>query len=422
MSDNMKSSRGIHYGYVVLVCACVFCACIAGNTISAAGIFFEKVAGELGVGLGNISLYITIMFLTMTVFLPFAGKIMEKYDVRLITIAVALLAAGSYFAMSKFTSVYQYYITGFTLGIANTFALYLIGPMLVNRWFKARTGFYLGIVMAFSGVGAVVFNPIAGYFISNYGWRSAYMYLALIILVAGVCCGLLLRSRPQDKGLRAIGDTGGSAAAKKVLEAGVPASVALKSAPFFLACLFSFCISVIGGGVNQYMAPLAANYGFELSAAAMVVSAYAMGNMFGKPVLGAIADKFLKASIWTACGAGVLGMVILLNVPKLGFWSMYVGGIIFGVAVGSCMPISAIVVRRIFGGRDYPAIYSYNQMMTAIASGVGAMLIGFVKDLTGGFQQILTIAAIVYIIIGIIGMIALSTGKKLVWLEREEIN
>jgi len=79
-------------------------------------------------------------------------------------------------------------------------------------------------------------------------------------------------------------------------------------------------------------------------------------------------------------------------------------------------------VRRIFGGRDYPAIYSYNQMMTAIASGVGAMLIGFVKDLTGGFQQILTIAAIVYIIIGIIGMIALSTGKKLVWLEREEIS
>jgi MFS family permease len=421
MVNSKSSSGGFHYGYVVLIGACLICAVVSGVTLNSAGIFINPVATELEIGFGNLAFYLTILFITMALFLPFAGRMMDKYDVRILAIISVVLAAGSLFAMSKFTSVYQFYVAGFTLGIANTFAMFLIGPILVNRWFKQRVGFYLGIVTAFSGVGAVIANPVGGILISNNGWRNAYMTLSIALAIIGVFASLLLRSRPSDKGLRPLGDTGVETAVKQAtLEPGVPASVAVKTAAFFFACFFAAFISLATSGTNQYLAPLAQSYGFPIALAGTVVSICAVGNMIGKPILGAIADKSVFTSIWVACGSGIAALTILMFSGIIGNWSVYVGTFLFGICLASCVPVSAMLVRKLFGTRDYSKIYSNIMAVAAIGSGVGATLLGFVRDFTGGFTAVLILDIVLMAACGIAASIALKQGKSLVFEQEEK--
>ena len=109
--------------------------------------------------------------------LPFAGKIFSKFNIRLVLIIAALTDALAFGLMGTYTSVYQFYVSGVILGIANSFLIYAAVPLIINNWFKVKMGTVLGLSMTFMGIGGAISAPFAGYLIETIGWRSSYMVL-----------------------------------------------------------------------------------------------------------------------------------------------------------------------------------------------------------------------------------------------------
>ena len=198
--------RSVHYGYVRVVCCCLMMGIDVGLSVSCAGIFYSPVSDALGIPFDSFGLYMSIMFIFSSLLLSPLGELMTRWGARR-TLTVSSVVRGlDMLALGCFNSLWQFYVAGAVMGVALASLLYLSFPTLVNKWFRTKVGLMIGICSAASGIGGIIFNPIGGWIIDNWGWRAGYWtFGATVLLIVTPLIGLLLRNEPADKGLQPVG-------------------------------------------------------------------------------------------------------------------------------------------------------------------------------------------------------------------------
>ncbi|MDE6669360.1 MAG: MFS transporter, partial [Muribaculaceae bacterium] len=201
----MEKQR-LHYGFVIVACCCLMMGINVGLTFSCAGIFYRPVSESLGVAVGEFGIYMSVMYVASSLMLSVAGRLLERYSARWLFSANSALMGLTFLSMALYDKVWEFYVAGGILGVTLAFLLYLSFPTLVNRWFQTRVGLMIGICSAASGIGGMLFNPVAGWMITVWGWRWAYAGFGVLILgVVSPLLAWLLRDRPADKGLLPYG-------------------------------------------------------------------------------------------------------------------------------------------------------------------------------------------------------------------------
>ncbi|NLN49855.1 MAG: MFS transporter [Clostridiales bacterium] len=147
----------MHYAWWIMIACCAISAG-AGIIQNTGGLFFVPVGQDLGISRGSLSLYMTYQTLTMTVVMPFAGKIFAKGNYKTIITAGFLVEAIGFASMGLWHSVIGWYVSGVIIGIGMAFIVFLAVPLLLNNWFKDKLGTAMGIALAFTGIGGAVFN------------------------------------------------------------------------------------------------------------------------------------------------------------------------------------------------------------------------------------------------------------------------
>ena len=404
----MNNSR-FHYGYVIAFCCCLIMAVIIGLVMSCAGIFYAPVSSDLGVSRGDFGLYMTFVYACSFLMLSVAGKMMDKYSARWLLTASSAVVGLLYLAMWQFTAVWHFYIAGAVIGIALAFLLYLSYPVLINRWFNARVGFFIGLCSAASGVGGVLFNPLGGYLIEEYGWRTTYLIFGIVILlVVTPLLGLLLRDYPADKGLAPIGGEEQKADDPKT---GTPYAVAVKLPVFYALIVFALLMISVST-LNLFLPAYVTSAGYTVEQSSFTASAIMLGVTVGKVALGLINDKSSLAGVFTSTGLGVLGFVFLL-MGSGGIALMTIGGFLFGWAYAGVTVETALLVRTVFGSKDYSQIFSNISVALALGGAVMAGGWGYLSDFID-FKFILLTGIALLVISGIIGFYALRASQSVV--------
>lgn len=401
---------GFHYGYVIVACCFLIMFVIVGLVMSCAGIFYKPISNELGVSVGKFGFYMSLNFLCSTLTLSFAGKLMERYSTRKILTICAAVIALAFIAMSRFFALWQFYIAGVIFGITLAFLLYLGFPTLINRWFKTRMGLFLGICSAGSGIGGVLFNPLAGYLITEYGWRTTYMlfgFFILIVIVPILAC--LLRDYPQDKGIEAFGTS------KKITFEGedcdgIEYTNAIKMPIFYGVVVFAFLINATAT-LNIFVPTYMQEIHYSVEQASIVASAVMTGVTIGKVALGMINDRSTYVGLTTTILCGIAGLGMLL-MGQLGLLALVIGGFLFGWAYAGVTVQTPILVRSVFGSKNYTAIYSNISMAIAIGGAIAAGGWGMLADAIS-YRHILMIGIILLVVCGIIGIYSLRYKTKI---------
>ena len=410
-----KEKKSFHYGFMIVLACCAVCGAPVAMTFSCAGIFYTPVSTALEIGRGTFGVYITVLCLAMTFTLPIAGKIFADRNVRTVLSTCVIITALSFFGMSRSTSVYQFYVAGFFLGIANAFMLYLMTPTLINAWFKTRAGFFMGFCMAFTGVGGIIFNPIGGYIITNYGWRSAYFSFGIFSLVIALPFTLfVVRKNPAEIGKQPYGAEE-ETTSKQAVVSGVSLKDAMSGKTFYLVTCFAGLLGFVSC-VNFYLPSYANSIGLTTTIGAAVASASMLGNIVGKVVLGYINDKTVGGSLTLGSLCGIAGLLLLLFLSSKGVAVFLLGGFLYGMFYAATITIPPMLTRTVFGSRQYSQIYSNIMMVSSLCSALGASLWGFISDASGGsFAVSFSVAICMTCMVVLFGWIALGTGKKLVW-------
>lgn len=386
-------SKKFHYAYAI-VASCIVITCLpCALALSCAGIFFTPVSEFFGVPRASFTLYFSIVNIMMMLTLPMAGNHLSRLDSRKVLSGATLLVGLGLMGMSFGNSMPWFYVCGAIIGVGIAPLIYLAVPTLINAWCVKNVGFFVGLCMAFTGIGGVIFNPIGTSIIQSgpEGWRLAYRVFGIITLVGTLPFTLfVIRSKPEDKGLLPFGaeeaaEQGDSPKAAPV--EGVSASVAMKTPAFF--ALAAFCgVITLNQTIYQFLASYATSFADTIPAIAaasgVVASAAMAGQAIGKVVLGIINDRSLRLGIFFGLGCGVVGVLLMWFFPSP-LAMLLVGAFLFGVVYAMTTVQTPLLVRSVFGSADYTNIYSRISMVGSLMSAIAAVFWSFVIDSPGGF-------------------------------------
>lgn len=399
---------------LVFINCCLITATGNGLYNQCTGIFYDPVSEEFGIGKGVLTLYVTIGYVATMLFLPYAGKLLDRLGARVIATAETLVLAAVFFIYSRATNVAFFYVGGALSALSTAFALYLIVPAMINRWFSKKVGLLVGLASAFSGIFGMIFNPVGQAVISSAGWRNGYLFYVVLTLVLALPLSIFaFPGHPEDVGLRAYGDTGEAQTVQpKEIETaiGVEYSEAKRMVPFWFLIAMTALTPMICM-VNSYIPSYATSVGMTAATGALLATFTQMGNLISKFGFGTISDKKPKVALALAFGCTFVGLVALLILGGTGGAVVLVCGALYGCCNCTTPVLNPLVARKTFGSKDMNTIWAHISPVAAIAAAVGGSAWGFIYDSTQSYSLCLLIAAVMCVVAFILGTMALNLGK-----------
>ena len=123
----------MHYAWLVLVGVILIRGFAGGGLNMTSSLFLAPAAAEIGTGIGSLSVYLSITSVVMVIWLPAAGKLINKYDVRKMAAAGAALQALSFAGFGLMKTVYGWYVLAIPYAMGAALIVNLLGPILINR-------------------------------------------------------------------------------------------------------------------------------------------------------------------------------------------------------------------------------------------------------------------------------------------------
>ena len=415
--NTSRHTQNYAYAIVASCIAIMFFPCAI--ILTCFGIFITPVTQYFGVPKVSFSLVFSVICLTMMVALPITGRLLKKYSMRTILTIDTLLCGLAYGAMGLVQAVWQLYICGIVIGIGLPGLIFLAVPTLIGNWFSKRVGFFTGLCFAFTGIGGALFNPIGSTLIASGsdGWRMCYFIFAAIILACTLpFTFFVVRDKPSDLGLLPMGsgeknaeasvgtsastDTGTgaktdvvtvSARAQSNFDNGISAHKALRMPSFFMIGAF-YALITLNQQISQFFPSYAATFAATApeiaTAGGLIAGAVMVGQAVGKVVLGALNDASEKIACFVGVLCGVIGLVLLwLKITTLPV--MLLGAALFGVVYAMTTVETPILVRAVFGNKDYTVIYSRIAIVSSLMSAIALVVWSLIVDGSAGGYDIL---------------------------------
>lgn len=360
----------------------------AAITYSCAGMNYQGVANYLQVPVSSVAFYMTLVYLSIAIFAAPLGNIMEKYNQRVVVTVCALMVGGAELAMSQFTALWMWYIAGVIQGIGITCVQWLLVTGCINKWFKKGAGLALGLCMAGTGLGGVIFNLVGQTVLAGdvSHWRECYVVYGVCILVLSVpFTSLCFRRSPQEWGVlpygEAINEHDRTQEYNGAKLPGMDYKAALRK-PYF------WMLMVAGGLMNcmGIMPQLFTTYtqwlayvGFAGPIVALLalfgtLEAFTQGGQAaGKVIIGAVESRSIPAAIILAGIGGISGLCLIWFGGMSGVLNcMWAGGIAYGLVYGLVPTLHPYLIRVLFGQKDYEKIFSRQLIVTQLIGAFAA--------------------------------------------------
>ncbi len=405
-------NKKLHYAWIILLGVILIRGFAGGGINLTSGLFLSPVSKEIGVGIGTLSLYLSITSIVTVLWLPVAGKIVNKYDIRVIAVIGAILQALSFVALGFMNTVYGWYVLAIPFAMGSTLLVSLLGPILINRWFSKKQGLIMGMHMAFVGLFGAVLQPVTSSIISQKGWRAGYYIIGGVTFIIVIITSLLLlRNKPEDKNLSAFGAN--SPSEKKVESnqventVGISEKTAIRSASFYLLVLFMVAITGVGVFM-QHIPTYGSLLGYSVKQTGNALAFASIGTAIGSIAIGIISDKIgsIKTS-YIMIGIGILS-ILGFFVSSYSFFLFGLSTFLHGLVSSSIMVLAPILTIKFYGQKDYEKIFAKVSMGAPIASVLLIPIYGFVYDVTKSYLIVL----IGMICLLIIAALSITVGWK----------
>jgi MFS family permease len=350
------------------------------------GIFAKAMAQEFHSGRAQISLAFTIHNLTAALFVPLAGRLVDRYGPRriilLFTVLLGLILISSRFLSQ---SIWQLYLFYFASGAVSGGAGAMSYTDVVSHWFDRRRGLALSVMLLGMGLGAIVIPSLAQPMVSNLGWRLSYSIFGFAILLVPLpVVAAFLKDRPENISLQPDG-TVEARVAPPVNDAGLTAREAMRTPAFWIMACALFLLTGSVHACFTHLPSILADRGITAQLAAFGSSLFGVGLFLGRVGCGYLLDYFFAprvAALLFAAAAG--GIAFLIGGHAL--WTAYVAAILVGLGIGSEVDIIAYLTSRYFGLRSYGAIFGWLWAVFGVSGGLGAYLMGLGFDKTGSYH------------------------------------
>ncbi|MFH5878780.1 nitrate/nitrite transporter [Arthrobacter sp. NA-172] len=242
------------------------------------------VGESLAIPLASLGIFATTYYIGYVVSNAAGGFLTDKIGGRLL-ITVSMIGAGIF--MMVFGSTTSAVVGIAIQGVVGFFAGadYAAGIKLLSSWFRPEElGKVMGIFTSATSLGVVIANFAVPFLIAHSGWGASYHLFGAASVVSGILCWIILRPGP----VAAIAANAAGSAKR-------PSAWRILSGNrnLLLVGLAGF-----GGFWGTYGFVIWSNalmikgHGVAPATAGIIVAVFAALGVFGKPIIGFVADRF----------------------------------------------------------------------------------------------------------------------------------
>jgi MFS family permease len=257
------------------------------------------------------------------------------------------------FAVSRATSLAEFYVLWAGLGIAMAMVLYEPAFAVVATWFVRHRDRALTILTLVGGLASTVMAPLAAWLLASGGWRFACATLALLLGVVTIPIHAFgLRRSPAAVGQRPDGDDASTDASEPDISQADDLRPVLADRRFWGLTVAFALSSFVSVAACVHLVPCLGERRYSPLAAGSVLGLLGLMQLPGR-----IAYATLRRGLaWRQAAAAVF----LIQAAALGALTSSQGGLalaafvgLFGMAGGAATLLRAATVAELYGTRRY---------------------------------------------------------------------
>jgi OFA family oxalate/formate antiporter-like MFS transporter len=379
-----RAKSEVFYGWFV-VAACFLLTLTLGETFWSFGVFFKPLEDEFDWSKTLVSSGYTAFLIGYAISIVASGRLVDRISPRPIVLVTGLIAGLGIALCSQVHTINQLRLFLFIAGVGAG-PIWTVASSTVMRWFygKERAGrLALAITSTGVGVGALVFAPLINYFIQDYGWRNAFMYVGIIFSCILVVSSVIIRRSPPVQEVAVSGvDTDPSDR-----EAAPAASVGkMITSPIFLGITLVVTAAIVSfQALAVHLSPYAQDAGISATSAALCLGLLGGFSIPGRILSGAVSDAIgWRRTLALAVFGMALSILWLLFLH--GGWMLYCFVLCYGICHGLRIPAQLGIVSDFFGVSSLGVLIGITTAVGQIAGAFAPYMAGFIVDRTGEYS------------------------------------
>jgi MFS family permease len=380
---------------VIIICGCAI-ALLSFGPRSSFGFFVQPMSREFAWGRDVFGLALAFQNLLWGLGQPIAGAIADRFgSLRVILVGALLYAAGlvlmRYAATPLSLDIGAGVLIGFGLsGCSFNLVLSAFSKLLPPE----RRGVALGAGTAAGSFGQFLFAPFGVAMIDNFGWQTALLVFAGLMLLI-VPLSLALSTPPVASDHVPAPDEQSFKTA--LAEAFGHRSYVLLVLGFF-TCGFQLAF------ITVHLPAYLVDRGIPASTGGWVIAAIGLFNIVGSLGVGWLQNIFAKRYILSVIYLiRAISIVAFISFP-ISATSAILFGAVSGLTWLSTVPPTSALVALMFGTRWFATLYGFAFVSHQVGGFLGVLLGGIVFEKFGSYTSIWWLSALFGVLSALINL------------------
>ena len=421
-STTQRRQGRFFYGWYVVAVSCM--QGMFGNGAISTGfpIFFEPIRMSMGISYAQMSLVFSLARAEGGLGAPLVGWLVDKFGSRPM-ILFGGLTAGIGLMLLSFAREYWQLVFLF-VGVVSVGKTAGLGQTLmatVNQWFVRRKAVALSTLMtAFAGGGALVV-PMLHVGIVFLDWRPTVFLIGLVVTLLTLPVAWVIRSRPEDMGLRPDGDppdgtapaarqgrggghhhSGGSSSS--AVEQNFTVRQALRTKTFWFILLGVITRVSATNSIIIHLFPLLVWKGMTEDVATLAASVMFFMAIPLRFLLGVAGGRLSpRKLLFYGMNIGAIGLVGLWLLPQ---WPALIVFILGMAIIEGITSVNWIMVGDYFGRNRFASLMGAMSIFHNIGMFIAPIYAGWIRDSTGSYEIVLATFAPTFVFSAVMFAIA----------------
>ncbi len=395
------TSRPFGRRYAFIVAGAIFLALMGAAGLRAApGVLMLPLEKAFGWDRGLLSAAAGLGIFLYGLTGPFAAALMQSFGVRrTATLALGLMAVSAGLS-SLMTEPWHYLATwGVMTGLGSGAVAMVLGATVVNRWFVTQRGLMMGLLMAASATGSLIFLPGMAVIAERGGWRPVVLAIAAVMAVLAVIVWVLVPETPASIGQKPYGadedyvpvvppPPGGA-----LKLAFVTLGRAAKTRPFWLLFgSFFVCGLTTNGLIGVHMIAMCGDQGLPETRAASLLALMGLFDLVGTLASGWLTDRYDPRKLLFVYYLFRGLSLMVLPFTDFSLTSLAIFAVFYGLDWVATVPPTVRLATDIFGERDGPIVFGWIAVGHQAGAATAAVSAGLLRASQGRYLEAFLLA------------------------------
>ena len=394
----------------IVIAGCVAHAVNTGLSYFGMSVYFPSFEREFGWSRTAISGAFSLARIESGLLGPLEGYATDRLGppkMMFIGIIVGALGFLSLSLVNSLPMLYAVIVLGIVLGSSLGYNMPI--SVMIAKVFRARRSFAFGIYRMGPGLSGPLV-PVVGWMIGLWGWRSAAIASAFILLIIGLPLASLIARIYRQHEFKIDG-----APAPEVDVASEPRIAsepqftlreAMRTKSFWVLSVAMALRHMVTEGVSVHFVILLVDRGWSTEAASGLLGLSALIGAPARLGMAWLGDLLDKRRL-------IMGLLISLSISVLFMgWASHpymwtTCMVIYSLAYGGLASLQEPIRADYFGTRHFATIHGMSRSVTTAGTFMGPIIAGFFYDLTKSY----TIPFTIFAFVGLLSMLCMFLAK-----------